>query len=221
MKFLSIFFLFFISLNLSSCNPFGLDDDRPVITRDRDRAEGERKFKLPDIKDIDLEEVRSKVFEGNCAEYKNAHSFSLLGDKSPLKDIRNCMAKAVDEGLKPLCDHEKELEYALEYYEKKRDRDKMEEIEELLIEVEESKYDMADELYAMADEFDEIQNELLDDVDEAFEDENDLSIFETILRGGTKIVTRAEIGGFTRVLDSRARRACAGQLDFSKIRKRK
>ena len=218
MKFLHIFFLF--SFILISCNPLRLDGENGR-ERKRDSARGEDRFQPPDIKDINLSEIRNKSFSGHCAEYKNIGSFSILGNVFPGKQLQNCLAQAVDESLKPLCDHEKNLQEALKYYKRKGDEDKIEEIELLLEEVEETKYDTADELYSIADEFDEIQEGLLDNIDDHYNQKDDLNIAQTIGRGLGRIVVKSEVGGFTRVLDSRARRACRGQIDFSKISRRK
>lgn len=225
MKFLYLFILFLFSFSLTFCNPFSLDDDGRG--RKRDSARGEGRFKLPEIKDIDLDEIKKKSFLENCHDYNDAGCFSLLGQISPARPVCNCIAKSVDEGLKPLCEYEDDLEEALEYYEDKRDDDQVEEIKEHLLEVEEAKYEIADELYAMADEFDEVKGDVLDEIDDHYDkkeeekDDHGLTIGQTLLKGLTKSVTRSEFGGLVRVLDSRARIACRNPIDFSKIKRRR
>ena len=224
MKFLYIFFLFLISLNFTFCNPFSLEEDGRGGARDRDKARGEDRFEIPDIKDLNLEEVNRSVSE-SCADYKAPACFSILGKLSLARPACNCAAKGVDEGLKPLCDHERDLKEAQDYYERKRDRDKVEEIEQLLIEVEEMKYDLADDIFSMSDEFAEARDNILDDIDEHYDEKEDehpdhgLTFGQTILKLGLKNLTRSE-SSVIRMLDSRARNACKGQFDLSKIRKR-
>lgn len=216
MKTLKFLFLFVL---LASCQPLSLDKDRGDGEGRRDEARGEKDFKLPNIEDIGLDEIRKKANSENCDEYDKHTCHSLVGKFSPLRPFRNCFAKALEESLKPTCELENQYKEALEYYEDEGDRDKVEEIESGLGDIEEQKYEVTDELYLIADEFDKLTEDMIGDIDDK-EEEAGNSIFEKFLAGGARVVTRTEVGSFTRCLDARARRLCSN-IDFSKIQNRR
>ena len=211
MKPLHFLVLFILSFNLTFCNPFALDNDGGK----RDGARGQGNFKPPNIKNIDYNEIRKKNLE-NCTEYKHSGGFALT---PPVKAALNCFTKIIDTQLKPLCDQERDLKEALKYYKSQRDKDGIEGIEEELLVVEELKYEIADDIYDIADEFDELKEEFLDKIDDY--DDDDDHIAEKVLIGIGRVVTKTEIGAFTKALDSRARKACRNQIDLSKIKNRR
>ena len=216
MKALSFLFVFIVFFSFTSCNPFSLDDTKE---RKRDSAEGQKDFKLPELKNINIDELKSTIFDGDCSKYKNYSSFSILGESSLTLPLRNCIAKAVDEGLKPICDQEKQAKELLDHYKDQRDKDRIEETEMYLLNLKEAKYDFMDFIYEIADEFDEIEQHMLDEIDDE-KDENS-NLLEKFLHSGAKILVKSEFGSFTKLLDTKARMACGNQIDFSLITKKR
>lgn len=211
MKFFS--FILFAIFAFSSCGPINLDDKRSRRKAgDSDDAGGE--LKLPTLKDIDLSETRRNL--KGCRNHKNYSSFSSLGVTGGLQ---NCLAKALDDGLAPLCEETKKTNELIDHYEDEGDDESVEALEDHLLELEEMKYELADEIYAIADEFEKIEGKFEDKIAED-EDEDD-SISGVFIRGGLRIFNVSEVGGFRRVLDSRAKRACGRQIDLKRISERK
>ena len=201
--FLSVFFTVF------SCTPISLDDKKRGV----DRGVGERNFNVPGLKNISLDELRKKTLDReNCFNYQPCPGFSLLGKLSPSRPLQNCVCKALDEGLKPLCEEEAAAKELLKQYQNRRDRKGAEDVEEYLAELEIVKYEFVDEIYGIADEFDELEETALDEI----EDRGKYDVTNILMRLGVK----SELGSFTRTLDSKARTACRGQLDLSKIKTR-
>ena len=169
MKALSFLFLSIVFFSLTSCNPFSLDDSKEGK---RDSAEGQKDFKPhPELKELDLKELKDKVFDGDCTKYKDHSTFSIFGKASPTQPLRNCIAKAVDEGLKPICEQEKQAKELLDHYTNQRNKAGVEETEEYLLSLEEAKYEMVDYIYEIADEFDKIAEDALDEIND-HKDEN-------------------------------------------------
>ena len=166
---------------------------------------------------IIYKELKDKVFDGDCTKYKDHSTFSILGKASPIQPLRNCIAKAVDEGLKPICDQEKQAKKLLDHYKNQGDKDRVKETEEYLLSFEEVKYEMVDYIYKIADEFDRITEDVLDEI----EDHKDKSLADKLFGNSSKIVVKSELGGFTRLLDTKARMACGSQIDFSIVNKRR
>ena len=123
---MKILYFSLLFLVLNSCNPFDLD---AAESRQKPPKRGIRDF--PKVKPIsDLKEKLEKVKKPtNCTQYKNSNSFSILGRFSLSKPIQNCLAQALDESLKPICEHERDLKNALKHYERQRDKAQIEEIE--------------------------------------------------------------------------------------------
>ena len=219
----STFLLFFAIFLLGSCKPVSLNenDRNPRLT---DLARGKNNFSLQNLKDISGKEIAKKVSE-DCTKYKNSNSFSILGDLSPFKKLQNCLAKAIDEGLKPLCEQEEQAKELKKYYEDRRDREAVKEVEEYLVDLEEIKYDTAEEIYIMSDEFYSQCEELKESLDKGIDRREHKkqnfgnSVLDFLSRMGNVAVS-SECNGFTRLLDSKARTACK-TFDFSKINRRK
>ena len=218
----TIILLFCAIFLLNSCKPLSLDDEDG---RDRDfevdPAKGKENFSLPDLTDISAEEIVNKSMSGNCGDYRNASSFSIFGDKSPFKKAQNCLAKALDESLGPLCEDEKKAKQLLRIYEKERDEVAVQEVEEYLNDLEEIKYDTAEEIYYMADGFyeqcEEWDNEWEDEIDEA--KEKDRRWYNKLLKRAGKMVVSTECQGFRRIADSRGRNPCLN-IDFSRVERK-
>ena len=156
------------------------------------------------VKDLNIEELKEKGSGEKCSEYKNSGSFSLFGDASLLEPIRNCFAQKIDQGLRPLCEQEKELKRELR---DESDPGAIAEIEEELDEIEEAKYFIADDLYLIAADFDDIE----EDVSEDFEKErSDHDPWGNLANTVVSIYVKSELGGFTRFLNSKIRNACRG-----------
>ena len=219
MKFLSFFFLPFLLLSLSQCNSFSLDGD--------DKGKDDREDRSGDYdddreQDIDYSEKRKDFLE-NCSEYENHIDISPL---ELTKGIRSCLSKAIDEGLKPLCEQEEILKEQLKRAERNGDDIAAQDIEDDLLALEEDKYALADDLYDLADSFDEVGNaardSTADTVDEAIEGEDDEAdifgwrLFGAVMNMGITV----ELDGFTRLVDRRARKACR-TIDFSRINTRR
>ena len=196
-------------------------------------------------------ELKPKVYDlSKCWNYKFG-SVSTFGNAHP---VVNCIAQAVDQGLRPLCKKKKAAQVLLEYYKNKGEDEKAEEVEEYWLDLKETQYELASELYAMADEFDglrrqaaqvlleyyknkgedekaeEVEEYLLDLKETQYELADELYAmadeFDGLRRQAAQALleyykNKGEIEdqrSFTRMLDSRARLACKGQLDFSKIK---
>ena len=206
--------LFFIAFFLSSCNPLNLDDKEG---RERnfkvDPAEGKRNFTFPDLEGISGSEIVNKSMSESCANYRNASSFSIFGDKSPSKALQNCLAKAMDDSLRPLCEDEKKAKKLKRIYEEDRNYELAEEMEEYLYDLEETKQDTANEIYFMADQFYDQCAEWEDDLEEELDLKDEIKsdakrLFEKFAVRGAKFLVSSECQGFSRVLDSRGRNPC-------------
>ena len=86
-----------------------------------------------------------------------------------------------------------------------------------MLSLEEVKYEMVDYIYKIADEFDKITEDVLDEIN----DQKDKSLADKLFGNSSKIVVKSELGGFTRLLDTKARMACGSQIDFSIVNKRR
>ncbi|MCZ0933244.1 MAG: hypothetical protein OXJ52_08850 [Oligoflexia bacterium] len=216
----SAVFLFFVIFLFNSCQPLSLDDEEG---RGRDfkidPAKGKENFKLPNLKGISGKEIVKKAIKEDCTKYRNSANFSILGDISPSKPLQNCLAKAIDEGLKPLCEDEEKAKELKRYYEKEGDEQAVREVEEYLFELEEIKYQTTEDIYFMADEFYDQCEEWNDEIEDYIDGGQANSIAERLMSRGGKLLVSSECHGFRRVLDSKARTACRN-LDFSKIRRK-
>lgn len=212
MKFLSIFFVSILFLSLSQCKPFSLDDENGNRDKDKDGKISDR------LRDIDLSETGKDLLE-DCTTHAHHVDFSLIPGN---KELQNCLSKAIDDGLKPLCDREKELKELLK---NPGDNDR-DEIETELEIIEEEKYILTDDIYAIADTFDDLANEVgsrLGDridrqVDKADAKDNWAKALGFEVVGVfTDMAITTELDSYTRLVDSKARRACS-TINFSKIR---
>ena len=218
----TIILLFCAIFLLSSCQQFSLTDENEGEQDFKlDPAKGKENFTIPDLTEISSSEIVDKSLSGDCGEYRNASSFSLLGKNSPFKKAQNCLAKALDDGLRPLCEDEKKAKELLRIYEKERDDLAVREVEEYLKDLEEIKYDTADEIYYLADTFydtcAELDGDWDDELDEAKREDRNW-INKLFIRGG-KMLTSSECQGFRRIADSRGRNPCRN-VDFSRLERK-
>lgn len=183
-----------------SCSQFKWDG------KDRDGADGGEK---PPPLDRDLTDFEKPKLPKDCGDYESSTSVFrpssiFLGgkDKNPLSQGDNCILKAMDESLKPVCDEEKELKNLAEQY--AGDEKAMEEIEEHLAHIEDTKYDFADFFYDIADEMDKIADEGEEWVDDTFTDKIPNSLLHIFL---TK-----ELGAYGKLVARRAHRLCGSSL---------
>ena len=216
------FSFFLLALFLISCNPFSLDDDG----RDRDRSDRDRDrrsdFRLPEIEELDLEDVKDKLSSRECYKYKGSVTPSLLDgvDLSPTKPLRNCIAYGIDKGLAPLCRYERELKEERAHWKNRGDEETVEEIDLLLEQNEEEKYEFADYLYTLADEVDNLQAVTEEEIDK-HDEEEDNSLGNRLGNSLIRLGVRSEIGSITRTVDARAHRVCSGRLDLDRIKARR
>ena len=211
----SIIFLSFVFLLASSCNPLNMDDNKerkPKI----DLGEGKKEFSLPDLKDISELEKAAGESKKNCSDYETPF-VSILGKYSITGPIARCIAKALDEGLKPLCDQEEAAEKALQHYKKEGNEQGIAETEQYLNDLEDLKYDTAEEIYTMADVVDEQCEELLDDQEKGIDDAE--KNWAKFVRRIGKLATSSECGGLRGSIDHKARTVCRN-FDISKIGRR-
>ena len=215
MKVLKFLFLIFCLSSFSSCTELSLLEDE----RGR-KKRGPKRVDWTDTKDIDETELKKpEAYDlSKCWHYKSGN-LSLFGKLSLTSPIVNCIAQAIDKGLKPHCENKKKAKELLEHYKNKGEDEKAAAMEEYLLDLEETQYELADELYAMADEFDDIREELQDETARAIGGDKP-SGWDRIAINLGNIVIKDQVGSFVRVLDSRARLACKGQLDFSKIKRK-
>ena len=211
--------LFFSALLISSCNPLDLNEDGKKRDRKNDfridDVPGKDSFSLPNLRDISGAEV-VKSTEKDCKDYKTPF-VSVLGKASIARPIANCIAKAIDEGLAPLCEDEEKAKKLLEYYEKENNDRGIEEVEEYLADIDDLKYDTADEIYLLADDIFDQCEEWDEDIKAEIEAEDDWG--DKLLRRTLKFVTNSECQGLRRSMDHKARTVCKN-LNFSKLKNR-
>jgi len=212
----ALYFILFLFL-ISACEPLNLDDaggTKPRNPAKRDTAKGEDIFKIPDNpKPSDYREVAKKAIE-NCQKYTSTGLFG----RSLTEPIRNCLAKAVDEGLTPMCNRKAQAQRLLKLYQKEGDHEKIDATQDYISALDDVIYDYTDDIYELADEVDDTAEELLDDLEEEKERNDDFGSRVGVTLG--KFLVKREVGSITTMLDQKAKLACQGQLDFSKINRR-
>ena len=204
-----IFLVCFLAGGLVSCQPLESEDSGGR----RDRGRGETDFDPGDIDDINLDEIKNidkKELLKNCHNYNCTSSinFSLFGDASPARAAQNCMCKVMDEGLKPLCKKEKQLEKLADR--RRGDDDAMEEIEIMQEELEIMKDDISDVFYSMADTSDDFHADIDDEIDEMYDDAD--STLEKLIANGLGLVAKDQFGSTTRFAERRGRNICLGNF---------
>ena len=177
-----------------------------------DISEDKNEFCLPNLKDISGSEVFQKT-QKSCKDYETPF-VSILGKGSLTRPIANCIAKALDEGLKPLCDQEEEARKALKYYEEQGDKTAIAETEEYLLDLEDLKYDTAEEIYALADVIDDQCDDWKDRQDKGIDNENKSG--QKFLRRIGKFLTTSECSGMRQSIDYKVRATCKNFPDFQK-----
>ena len=157
---------------------------------------------------LNLDELRSDISMKNCGNYDPGTkifrlSTAFLEDDSPIEKIENCLGKAMDKSLKPICDEERNLKNAL----KEGQHDSvttLEEIEGQLAYLEEVKYEYAQDFYDYADGFDDLHESFQKSVDNVFK--------EKWLRTGVDMLFSREIRSFSDLVARKARRLCGSSL---------
>ena len=209
--------LLFVIFLFNSCNPLSLDEDeRRKRDFKTDPAKGKTNYTPEDLKEISAEELLKKAFKEDCSKYKNVTSFSIFGDKLPIKALQNCLAKALDESTKEICIEEAKAKELKRHYEKRGEDQGVREMEEHLAEIEDIKYEVTEDIYSMADEVYDQCEELRDEIDAEMEEKAN-TVFEKFLGRSGKFLVTSECQGFRRILDSRGRNPCRS-LSLSKIR---
>ncbi len=217
MKFLSLIFILFSLVSLSSCSRINYNEDRkrdgkPIPRPDKEVPE----FTLKDIKDLDLEEIQKKAkikVSSNCRDYESGvPSVHIVSDsiaklfkaRNPLRSLKNCMAKAIDDSLKPLCQAEKNLD-RLEKEHKGNDQ-ALDQIDEYRDNIEEAKDIIVDQILDFAD-----------DIDDAYGKEEDRLLDKNDGFGGKVLgtITNMEFGSLSRFFEFKANSVCFGTIDFS------
>ena len=214
----------FLLLTINACDPFEAKNSNR--NGQRDDTAGEDEYIFDDIDDLlsdDPSQRDPTAEESSCKDYKIGSINLIPWDDYPPNILQRCLAKALDDNLKPLCDEQRQMEEALKYYEDRGDEDKVEDIQENLEALKEVKYTFMDDLYDIADDFDDIEYSLRDDVNAAVDkqakDHAKDATWWRMLGTGANILLKDGVGGFTRVLDKRARKACRSQIDLEEFKR--
>ena len=211
MKKMLCLLMFLAVAGLSACGSPEADRNTP-----RDGGEGLNDYKPPIDEELDEDPDKE---EEDCRKYKGG-GFSFLPDEIAVsKWLQNCLAKMIDNNLKPLCEEEREVRDRLAYYESRGDQEAVEIAEDELQAIEDQKYEVADGIYSFADESSNIDDELRDRIDDTWGEDD--SFMRRIGASVGHVFIGSEVGSITRVLDSRARRVCRSQIDLSRIPSRK
>ena len=115
---------------------------------------------------------------------------------------KNCMCKVMDEGLRPVCEKEKQLKELADRH--SGDDDAMEEIEIMQEEIEIMKDDISDVFYSMADVSDEFHADLEDELDDMDDDANS-ALQKLFINGGLRLLVKDQVGSTTRYAERRGR----------------
>lgn len=210
MKFITLLLILF----LVGCKPFSLDENSGDKNVARDEQGKDGKFKIPKIEDFAVDAVNNK----KCHEYENHTSHNIfLGKHSPLNPVVNCVAYNIDEGLKPLCEVEKNVEEEIKR--EKNDRRK-EELELFLEQAKDAKANYLDHLYEIADPIYDSCGDLEDELDEVTDKIKGKNDFAGVLYSlTTEVVINSDCRRLYNVIDSKVNLACSG-IRFSSFRRR-
>ena len=210
------FIVLFVFSALVACNSPEAEREREGL---RDNNPGVGAFRR--ASDDKLEDEDPEEEDEDCREY-NGGGFSILGDVSPFQWAQNCIAYQIDKSLAPICEEERDVREALRDCEGRCSDEEIEIWEEHLSAIEDQKYEIADGIYAMADESSNISDELHDKVDSSEKWGGSSRPIKRIFGSALNMLIDSEVGGFTRVLDSRARMACRGtNFELSRIPSRR
>ena len=148
----------------------------------------------------------------NCGNYdcKSSINFSIFGSYPPAKASQSCMCKLIDEGLKPLCEREKELKSLARRHED--DKKALEGIDIMQEELDIMKEDIGETLYVMADTSSELLADIENELDKMDKD-TDIAVDKFIINGGLRLIAKDQIGGAARFAEGKARNLCA--VNFS------
>ncbi|MCY4512961.1 MAG: hypothetical protein OXB86_04665 [Bdellovibrionales bacterium] len=198
MKSLTLLLLITSLLFIPSCGKLSLDGDRP-----RDRGGRDDDLRLNQINKGDINDALSDL--KNCAEYEGGPNtfriFNLFGDV--VKQIENCISKAMDSSIGRICEEEKKLD-ELERRHRNNDR-AMDQIDEYRDSLEYLKADAIDQIYVIVDIFDDIEIRLEDEADKEFHSD---SMRDILLGGAARLLITSEVGGWTRFFEAQAQTLC-------------
>ena len=195
---------------LSSCNPFDHSGGFKDAPRNRDRAEGEPEFSLPDITDIDPKEIRESLKKEKCENYENTVHVTILGKASWSKPLVNCISYTIDKGIAPLCELEEKV---MEVLDEAENEDDEEALEEYLLIIEEEKEFLMEEIYTVSDVFYDSCNSVEDSIDKKHSDKKVLGFV-------VDLTINSECRSIYKAIDFKARTACKGQNISKLLRKR-
>ena len=221
MKLLSIIFILLL-LSLSSCTRVNYNQEQNRIKQERsdDQNNDLPNFTLDEIQDLDLDELKDKIDlkSENCGDYKSITPslhiisdpiFRFFGTKNnPIRSLKNCLAKSIDDSLRPVCEAEQRLN---ELEREHRDDDlALAEIDQARYNVETIKYSVVDSLYEAADDLDRAYGKKLDKL----LDKNSGSTGDII-----ELVLDTEIGSFVQFFENKANSVCLDTIDFRSRRR--
>lgn len=140
----------------------------------------------------------------SCHNYDSGiTSFKLFNSSgNPFALLENCIFKATDEVVVPLCEREGKLLEARRDYED--DDDAIDQIDHALVAIEETKDEIADVLFEASDAVYEAADELYDAVDDA----TNVRIFQNVLR----LVIKSEVESSAKAYERKTNNICQGGL---------
>lgn len=211
----------FLMVSLVNCENFSYGDF------DKDPADRTRKT-ISDSSDdsglsFDFDDIDHQVFKDTikdlekCTGYKSNTPFinltgGLFGG-APEK-IKQCIDRALDNALEPMCIQKAEAEEAIEEYRKEDSLESersIERLEEYIYSLEDIEYEAVDFLYDMADIVFEVSDDLLDEVDE-YKDRHNNNPVTTILGAIGRFVVKDNIETFGNYFEDKAKVICSGNL---------
>ena len=197
--------IFLCGFALLSCSKFNFGDDDKRY-KDPDGKRGTSRF---DRDVLPFEELKPDLFTKNCSGYQSdvrSFRFSdiLFGSEknNPFRNAENCLLRAMDRSLKPVCNEEKILKEELK--EGNYSDEDIEEIEERLESLEEFKYEYADNFYEIADNTDEAYDIIQDGVDD--------KVTDGITNLLVDMFVSREVRSYGDVIALRARKLCGSNL---------
>ena len=210
MKWIRFFIIFSVLALLMNCEKFDTELlKKPKRERNNNPRSEKELVTTKKIEELDIGELRKRVTSGekkytSCVSHNSG--VASLGLTKIGTGIKNCIGKAIDDQVTPICEYEEELNS----YKCGRNDDECEDkLAEAKDSVEETKDIAIDQIYEVADIWDEFFQETEDE------------IYTGDLAGKLlKTFTTIELGGIIRFLERKANSVCGIKLDFSKRRRR-
>ena len=210
MKWIRFFIIFSVFAFLMNCENFNTENLRKPKKERGNNPRAERELVTTEkIEELDIGELRERTVSGgkkyqNCTSHNSG--VASLGLTRVGTGIKNCIGKAIDEQVAPICEHEEELN---SYKCDRRDERCEDSLAEAKDSVEETKDIAIDQIYEIADIWDEYVQEIEEDIDTDHLEGKILKTFSNI-----------ELGGIVRFVERKAKSVCGIKLDFSKRRRR-